>query len=79
MPGFGLAASNVPQTQIQTAEEIMNNIRSLKDFFIKLFSGKTTDPVANLTGLKSEGNKVGTGGLETRCVNPDNGCRFEMS
>jgi hypothetical protein len=46
---------------------------------MNLFSGKTTDPVENLTDLKSDGNKVGTGGLETRCINPDNGCPFEMS
>jgi len=46
---------------------------------MNLFSGKTTDSVANPTGLKSDGNKVGTGGLETRCSNPDNGYPFEMS
>ena len=57
----------------------MNIIRSLKDFFINLFSGKTTDPAAHPPRSKAEGIKAGTGGIETRCINPDNGCRFEMS
>jgi hypothetical protein len=57
----------------------MNIIKSLKDFFINLFSGKTTDPAAHSAGSKAEGDKAGTGGVETRCINPDNGCPFEMS
>jgi hypothetical protein len=54
-------------------------IRSLKDFFINLFSGKTTDPAAHPPRAKAEGIKAGTGGVEARCINPDNGCPFEMS
>jgi hypothetical protein len=57
----------------------MNIIRSLKGFFINLFSGKTTDPASPPPGSKTEGKNTGTGGLETRCINPDNGCPFEMS
>jgi len=57
----------------------MNIIRSLKDFFINLFSGKTTDPAAHPPRSKAEGIKAGTGGIETRCINTDNGCPFEMS
>ena len=57
----------------------MNIIRSLRDFFINLFSGKTTDPASHPPGSKAEGKKAGTGGVETRCINPDNGCPFEMS
>jgi len=57
----------------------MNIIRSRKDFLINLFSGKTTDPASPPPGSKAEGEKTGTGGVETRCINPDNGCPFEMS
>jgi len=57
----------------------MNIIRSLKDFFINLFSGNTTDPASPPPRSKAEGIKAGTGGIETRCINPDNGCPFEMS
>lgn len=46
---------------------------------LNVFSGKTTDPASYPTGSKAEGNKADAGGLETRCVNPDNGCRFEVS
>jgi hypothetical protein len=77
--GFRGATSNAPRTQTQTAEEIMNIIKSLKGFFINLFSGKTTDPASHPPGSKAEGKKAGTGGVETRCINPDNGCSFEMS
>lgn len=57
----------------------MNTIKSLKDFFIELFSGKNADPASHPTGSRTEGDKTGTDGLETRCVNPENGCRFEVS
>ena len=77
--GFRGATSNAPRTQTQTAEETMNIIKSLKCFFINLFSGKTTDPASPPPGSKTEGKNTGTGGLETRCINPDNGCPFEMS
>jgi hypothetical protein len=77
--GFRGATSNAPRTQTQTAEETMNIIKSLKGFFINLFSGKTTDPASPPPGSKAEGKKAGTGGLKTRCINPDYGCPFEMS
>ena len=35
----------------------MNIIRSLKDFFINLFSGKTTDPASHPPGSKAEGKQ----------------------
>jgi hypothetical protein len=57
----------------------MNIIRSIKDFLINMFSGKTTDPASHPPGSKAEGKKADTGGVETRCINPDNGCPFEMS
>lgn len=56
--------------------EIMNTIKSLKDFFINLFSGKTTGPAPHPTGSQAERRNAGTGGLETRCINPDYGCRL---
>ena len=46
----------------QTAEEIMNIIRSLKDFFINLFSGKTTDPASPPPRSKAEGTKPAQAG-----------------
>jgi hypothetical protein len=66
-------------TKTQTVEDIMKIIELLKNFFITLFSGKTTGPASHPTGSEAEGNKAGTGGLETRCINPDYGCPFEMS
>lgn len=57
----------------------MNIIKRLKDFLINLFSGRTADAASPPTGSNAEGDKSGTGGLETRCVNPENGCRFEVS
>jgi hypothetical protein len=60
-------------------EESMHIITSLKDFFIHVFSGKTADPASRPNDSKAEGNAVGKRGEETRCVNPDNGCHFEMS
>ena len=54
-------------------------ITSLKNFFMNLFSGKTADPASHPTGSKAEESAVGKSGEETRCINPDNGCRFEMS
>jgi hypothetical protein len=66
-------------TKTQTVEEIMKIIEWVKNFFITLFSGKPTGPVSHPTGSEAQGNKAGTGGLETRCTNPDYGCPFEMS
>ena len=40
----------------------MNIIRSLKDFFINLFSGKTTDPASHPTGSKAEESKASQAG-----------------
>jgi len=57
----------------------MNIIKSLRDFFINVFSGKTTDPASLPAGAKAGGNKADTNGLEARCMNPDHGCRFEVS
>jgi hypothetical protein len=77
--GFGGAASYAPRTQTQTAEEIMYIITSLKNFFMNLFSRKTADPASRITDSKAEKSAAGKSGEETRCINPDNGCRFEMS
>jgi hypothetical protein len=63
---------------LATVEGIMNIIKSLKDFFVNLVSEKTADPAAHPIGSKAEGDKAGAGGLETRCINPDYGCRFEV-
>jgi hypothetical protein len=60
-------------------EKIMNIIKSLQDFFINLVSEKSTGPASHPSGSKVEGNKAGTGGPDTRCINPDYGCRFEVS
>jgi len=60
-------------------EDIMYIITSLKNFFMNLFSGKTANPASRPTGSKAERNAAGKSGEETRCINPDNGCNFEMS
>ena len=57
----------------------MNIIKSLRDFFVNVFSGKTTDPASLPAGAKAGGNKADTNGLEARCMNPDHGCRFEVT
>jgi hypothetical protein len=60
-------------------EAIMNIIKALKGFFINLFSGKATGPGSHPSGSKTERESAGAGGLETRCSNPDYGCRYEVS
>jgi hypothetical protein len=57
----------------------MNIMQSLRDFFINVFSGKATGLASHPTDAKPEGNKADTSGLETRCMNPDHGCRFEVT
>jgi hypothetical protein len=58
----------------------MNFIRSLKGVFIDWFSAKPADPTASRPGgPKARENKTGDGAVETRCINPEYGCRFEVS
>ena len=57
----------------------MNIMQSLRDFFINVFSGKATGVASHPAGAKPEGNKADTSGLEARCMNPDHGCRFEVT
>ena len=58
----------------------MNLIRYLKSVLIHLFSAEPTGPVASHpAGTKARENKTGDGAVETRCINPDYGCRFDVS
>ena len=57
----------------------MNIMQSLRDFFINVFSGKATGLASHPTDAKPEGNKADPSRLETRCVNPDIGCPYEVS
>ena len=57
----------------------MNPIRSLKSVLIHLFSGEPADPAASHpVGTTARENKTGDGAVETRCINPEYGCRFEV-
>jgi len=57
----------------------MNVFEFLKNFFTKLFLEKPTSPTADKSHAGAEDAKRVPGGLETRCVNPDTGCPFEVS
>jgi hypothetical protein len=58
----------------------MNLIRSLKNVLIHLFSAEPAQPTASHpAGTKAGDNKTGDGAVETRCINPEYGCRFEVS
>jgi hypothetical protein len=57
----------------------MNVFESLKSFIMNLFSGKRAHPKTDRTATEAEKDKTDPVGLETRCVNPDIGCRFEVS
>jgi hypothetical protein len=60
-------------------EAIMNIIKALNGLFKNLFSGKAAGPAPHPTGSQAERGNAGTGGLENRCINPDYGCRYEVS
>lgn len=57
----------------------MKIIKLLRNFFINVFSGPASGVASDPTAAKPEGNKADTSGLETRCMNPDHGCRFEVT
>jgi hypothetical protein len=57
----------------------MRVFESLKDIIMNLFSGKRANPKTGRTASEAEKDTTAPGGLETRCVNPDIGCRFEVS
>jgi|PlaIllAssembly_1097288.scaffolds.fasta_scaffold174690_3 hypothetical protein len=57
----------------------MNVFEFLTDFFKKLFIGKPNRPAADNPEAGAGSSQAGLGGLETRCVNPDMGCPFEVS
>lgn len=58
----------------------MNLIRSLIGVFRHSLSAKHADPEAlPPAGGKARDNKTGDGAVETRCINPEYGCRFEVS
>jgi hypothetical protein len=58
----------------------MNFIRSLKGVLIEWFSEKPADPAASPSaGTAAWESKTGDGAVETRCINPEYGCRFEVS
>ena len=58
----------------------MNLIRYLKSVLVHLFFAEPADPAASPpTGTKARENKTGDGAVETRCINPDYWCRFDVS
>jgi len=58
----------------------MNLIRTLKITLIHVFSAEPADPAASRpAGSKARENKTGDGAVETRCINPEYGCRFGVS
>jgi hypothetical protein len=54
----------------------MNVFESLKEFITNLFSGKRANPKTDRNPTEAEKGTTASGGLETRCVNPDIGCPF---
>jgi hypothetical protein len=65
--------------RIRKQEVTMHIFESLKEFFMQLFSGKPPRPTAGKPETGAERTKIGSEGLENRCVNPDYGCPFEAS
>jgi hypothetical protein len=57
----------------------MNFIRSLKGVLIEWFSAKSADAAASPPGgTATRESKTGDGAVETRCINPEYGCRLEV-
>jgi hypothetical protein len=57
----------------------MNVFESLTKTFKKLFFEKRSGPAGSEPDEKPEPVQITAGGLETRCINPDIGCPFEVS
>jgi hypothetical protein len=57
----------------------MNVFEFLIDFLRKLFIAKPDRSTADKPEAAAESSRMGLGGLETRCINPDTGCPFEVS
>jgi hypothetical protein len=57
----------------------MNVFESLTKIFRKLFLEKRAGPAGSEPDEKPERVQITAGGLETRCINPDIGCPFEVS
>jgi hypothetical protein len=57
----------------------MSPIEFLTRFLMKLFLGNPARPTAGKTDADSEATQMGSEAVETRCVNPDIGCPFEVS
>ncbi len=60
-------------------EATMKVFESLTDIFRKLFLEKRAGPAADEPDEEPKRTQVSSGGWETRCVNPDIGCPFEVS
>ena len=60
-------------------EVVMNGLRRIADFFRKLFLEKRAGPAGSEPDEKPGRAPHTAGGLETRCINPDFGCPFEVS
>jgi hypothetical protein len=57
----------------------MNVFEWLTTIFRKLLPGTRADPAEGNPDVEAEDGKMGSGGLESRCINPDIGCPFEVS
>jgi len=54
----------------------MRILELLKTFFLGLFGAARPGPGGQSTARKAGPDAPDSGGLETRCINPDTGCRF---
>lgn len=54
----------------------MRILELLKTFFLGLFGAARPGPGGQSTARKAGPDAPDSGGLETRCINPDMGCRF---
>jgi hypothetical protein len=57
----------------------MNVFEALTNVFRKLLVEKRAGPAAGGADEGSERTPLSSAGLETRCINPDIGCPFEVS
>jgi hypothetical protein len=57
----------------------MKPIEFLIHWLIKMFFGKSDRARAGEKDKETEETYMGSRGVETRCVNPDIGCLFEVS
>jgi hypothetical protein len=69
----------MPQPEDRRQEATMNVFETLTNIFRKLFLDQRTGPTAGEPDEAPKRAGISSGGWETRCVNPDIGCPFEIS